>query len=158
MRSYARSDRIDGSQQKRSKQKNSNMDGHQPGWWLLNKINITMWTFLRNIVIFCWVSKVLRGCIGFVLLRFGIGPENAPHSLDQSDTKLNPIKTLLPAFSRASGGLLVFTLSSHWLYRTFSILLIGRCNYFGFNFMTLDQKVVQWNMSKMQVEFNPIFL
>lgn len=89
------------------------------------------------------MSKVLRDCIGFALLRFGIGPENAPHSLDQSDTKLNPIKTLLPAFSRALGGLLVFTLSSHWLLRAFSILLIGRCNYFGFNFMTLDQKVVQ---------------
>ena len=52
-------------------------------------------------VIFNWVSKVIRDCIGFALLCSVIGLENSRHLLSQSDTKLKPIATWLLAFSRA---------------------------------------------------------
>ena len=59
--------------------------------------------------IFNWVAKVIPECFGFALLRYVIGPENSRHSLNQSDTKLNPITTWLPAFSRALVSLVGFT-------------------------------------------------
>ena len=43
-------------------------------------------SFVR--VIFNWVSKVIRDCIGFALLRSVSGLENSRHLLSQSDTKL----------------------------------------------------------------------
>ena len=68
---------------------------------------------------------------------FGItslyGPQNSCHFLSRSDSLLKPITTCSPAFSRALGILLDFALSSHWLFNVLSFLLIGRCNYFGFN-------------------------
>ena len=54
--------------------------------------------------------------MGFALLRSLIGPENSCHSLSQSQAKLTPITTWSPAFSRAFGEALVFTLSSHCLF------------------------------------------
>ena len=48
--------------------------------------------------------------------------------LNQSDAKLKSITTWSPAFSRALGGLVVFTLSSHWLSKVFYFLLIGCCD------------------------------
>lgn len=39
------------------------------------------------------MSKVLKDCIGFVLLRSVIGPENSCHLLDQLEAKLKPITT-----------------------------------------------------------------
>ena len=36
--------------------------------------------------------------------------------------------------------LVVFTLSSHWLLKALSFLLIGRCDHFGFGFTTLNRK------------------
>ena len=44
------------------------------------------------------------------LLRSVIGPENSHHSFNQSDSKLKPITTGSPAFSRVSGCLVVFYL------------------------------------------------
>ena len=58
------------------------------------------------------MSNEIRDNICFVLLRSVIGPENSRHSRNQSDAKLKPIATWSPAFSRAFGGLVVFTLSS----------------------------------------------
>ena len=68
---------------------------------------------------------------GFALLRPVIGPENSWHPLNQSNAKPKTITTWSPAFSRALGSLLVFTLSSHWLLVTFSFALIGCCDNFG---------------------------
>ena len=51
--------------------------------------------------IFNRVSKVIRDCIGFALLRSVIGLENLRQPLNQSDTKLKPIATWSLAFSRA---------------------------------------------------------
>ena len=68
---------------------------------------------------------------GFALLRPVIGPENSWHPLNQSNAKLKTITTWSPAFSRALGSLLVFTLSSHWLLVTFSFAVIGCCDNFG---------------------------
>ena len=84
--------------------------------------------------IFNWVSKVIRDCIGFALLRFNtvIGLENSRHPLNQSDAKVKPIATWSLAFSRAWGR---FPLK-------FSFVLIGRCDYFGFGFTTLNRKAL----------------
>ena len=73
------------------------------------------------------MSKVIRDCIGFALLRSVIGLENSRHLLNQSDAKLKPI---------------AFTLNSHWLLVIFPFVLIGRCDDFGFGFRftTLNRK------------------
>ena len=88
--------------------------------------------------IFNWVSKVIRNCIGFALLRSVIGLENSRHPLNQSDAKLKPIATWSLAFSRAWDRLRVFTLSSHWFVVIFIFVLIGCCDYFGFGFSTVN--------------------
>ena len=78
--------------------------------------------------------------IALVLPYFAvIGPENSRHSLNQSDAKLKPTTTWSPAFSRALGRVVVFTLSSHWLLKVFSSLLIGCCNYFSFRFTSVNR-------------------
>ena len=58
--------------------------------------------------IFNRVSEVIWDCCKFAFFRFMIGPENLHHFLNQSDSKLKPIATWSPAFSRASGSVLVF--------------------------------------------------
>ena len=63
-------------------------------------------------------------------------------SLNQSDAKLKPITNWLPAFSRALYSLVGFTLSSHWLFRLLSFRLIGRCDFFGLGFKTLNRKAL----------------
>ena len=91
------------------------------------------------------MSKVIRDCIGFALLRSVIGPENSRHPLSQSDAELKPIVTWLLAFSRAWNRLHVFTLSSHWLLVISTFVRIGRCDYFGFGFTTLNRKALYQN-------------
>ena len=81
-----------------------------------------------------------------------IGPENSRHSLNQSDVKL--YTTWSPAFSRAFGIWLVFTLSSHWL---FSFLLIGRCGYFGFARTILKRKL-NWPILSLTFNYLSLFL
>ena len=88
------------------------------------------------------MSRVIRECIGFALLLSCDWLKNSRLAFNQSDAKLIPIAIWSPAFSRALGGLVVFTLSSRWLFQLFSFLLIGRCDYFGFGFMTLNRKVL----------------
>ena len=63
--------------------------------------NYLIYFLKQDRVIFNWVSKVIRDCIGFALLCSVIGLENSRHLLNQSDTKLKPIATWLLAFSRA---------------------------------------------------------
>ena len=71
-----------------------------------------------------WALTIIGNCIGFARLSFVIGPENWRHSPNQSDAKPTPTSTWSHAFSRASDGLLVFTLSSHWPFKMSSFLLI----------------------------------
>lgn len=81
-----------------------------------------------NRATFNWVSKVIRDRFSFALRCCVIGPGNSRHSLNQSDAKLKPITTWSVEFSRALDILVGFILSSHWLFRVFSFLLIGHCN------------------------------
>ena len=61
--------------------------------------------------------------------------------LNQSDTKLKYVTfPRLKSFN-------VFTLSSHWLLVIFTIVLIGRFDYFGFGFTTLKLKSALSHMS-----------
>ena len=78
-----------------------------------------------------------------------IGPENSHHSLNQSETKLKPITTWSPAFSRALGSSIVFVLSSHWLFKAFHFLLICHRAYFGFSFTTLNRKELYQLLGKI---------
>ena len=80
----------------------------------------------------CW--KQPGDCFGFALLRSVIGPENSRHLIKQS---VQPFTTPSAAFSRALRGLLVFTLSCHWLFKAFSVLLISYFHFFGFGSTTL---------------------
>ena len=47
---------------------------------------------------FSIVSKIIRDCNGFALLRSTIGLENSRHSFNQSHTELKAILTWFPAF------------------------------------------------------------
>ena len=83
-----------------------------------------LYSFLYyNRAIFNSVSKVIQDCFGFALFRYGIGPENLRHFLDQPDSKVWTIATWSLAFSRASGSSRDFTSSSNWLLAIFSWLL-----------------------------------
>ena len=90
--------------------------------------------YFRNCAIFHLVLKPIQDCSVFASLRVVIGPSNSHHPFNQSDAKPKPIKTWSPAFSRALGIWVSFTLSSHWLSRVFFFLLIGCWDYFGFGF------------------------
>ena len=61
--------------------------------------------------------------------------------------KLKPIVIWTNAFSRASCRSHVFTLSFDWLLVTFTFVLIGLCDYFGFGFVfgftTLNRKAYE---------------
>lgn len=63
-----------------------------------------------------------------------------PH---QSDSKLKSTITRSSAFCRAWGNFVGFPSISHWLFKLFSFLLIGRNNYFGFSFTTQLKKPSQ---------------
>lgn len=80
------------------------------------------------------ISVRIRDCIGFALLNCFIGLENSRHPLSKLDAKLKPIATWSLEFSRAPGRLRAFTSSCHWLPLIISVVLIGRCDYFGFGF------------------------
>ena len=55
---------------------------------------------------FSIVSKIIRDCIGYALLRFVIGPKHPSHSPNQSNAKLTNHESVarlfppFPAFSR----------------------------------------------------------
>lgn len=77
---------------------------------------------------------------GFCLTCSVIGSENSRHYLGQSGAKLKPQPH--GTFSRAVGAWSFFSLSSHWLSRVYSFVLIRRCDYIGFGFTTLNQKLL----------------
>ena len=80
------------------------------------------------------MSKAIRDYFGFALFLQVIGPKDSHHFLDQSDSKLKPFATWTPAFSRASGSLLVFTSSSPG---DIVLTMTGCCDCIGFGFPTL---------------------
>ena len=90
--------------------------------------------------VFNWLSKVIKVCISFSLLRSVIGPENSRNSLNQSYANKKPISTWSPAFSRALGSFHCFTLSPHWFSRVLSSHLIGRSDNFQFGFTAPNRK------------------
>ena len=90
--------------------------------------------------VFNWLSKVIKVCISFSLLRSVIGPESSRNSLNQSYAKQKPISTWSPAFSRALGSFHCFTLSPHWFSRVLSSHLIGRSDNFQFGFTAPNRK------------------
>ena len=55
---------------------------------------------------------------------------------------MKPMATWSLAFPRTYSRLHVFTLSSDWLLVIFIFSLIGRCDHFGFGFMTLNSKAL----------------
>ena len=61
------------------------------------------------------------------LIRQSQRPENSRHSFYQSGTKIKPITTWSFTFSRASGSLVGFTLSSH--LQGIAVHLICRCSF-----------------------------
>ena len=59
----------------------------------------------------------------YASLRSLIGPENSHHSFNQSDSKLKPITTWSPAFSRVSGCLVIFLLGLVvWLWKVEAVV------------------------------------
>ena len=70
--------------------------------------------------------------IGFALLRSVIGPEKSRHFLNQSDAKLkinnDLIACVFPRFRKFG----CFIVSSHWPWKVFFLLLIGRSDYCAF--------------------------
>ena len=86
------------------------------------------------------MSKLIRDRFGFASLSSLIGLKVSRHLLNQSDAKRKPTASWPLAFSRASRSLLVLTLSSDWLLVMFSFVLIGKSDFFGFGFTTLNRK------------------
>ncbi len=84
--------------------------------------------------------KVNCDCFGFTLLRLVIGLKISHHFLSQSELQPKPIMTRLRTFSRALCQLHVFALSFDWFTGLSVSFVIGQSNYFGFGFMTLNQK------------------
>ena len=64
----------------------------------------------------------------FCLLCHVIGTEISNHPLNQSHSKIKPIAIWSLPFSRALGGLFVFTLRSYWLLMILSFHPIGCCD------------------------------
>ena len=54
---------------------------------------------LCDTAIFSWVSKIVRHCLRFALLRSVLGPENSRHPTNQSDAKLISITTRFHALA-----------------------------------------------------------
>ena len=73
---------------------------------------------------FEWSVESKSELLWFCFLSFGDWSRILPYLLNQSDSKLKPIATWSPAFSRALGSLLLFTWSSHWLLKYFIVLVV----------------------------------
>ena len=87
---------------------------------------------------------MIRNRISFVLLCFcgsnWSKKARATLSTNQMQTKTN--RNLVTRVSRALGSLLGLTLTSPWLLRVFSFLLIGCGDNFGFGFTRLNRKTL----------------
>ena len=87
------------------------------------------------------MSKVIRDCIGFALLCVVIGLENSCHPLSQSDARLKKNRDLVTrVFPRSRPVTRVYFEFS--LALIVSLVLIGRCDYFGFGFLTFNRKAL----------------
>lgn len=72
------------------------------------------------------MSKIIRDCSGFTSPSSVIGPENSrfPQPIRcKTKTNVDLVSRVFPRFRRFA----CLRLSSHWLFRVFSFLLIGRC-------------------------------
>lgn len=97
------------------------------------------------------VSKVSWDCVGFDLLHSVIGPKkNSQHFLYQSDANHDLVTRIFPRF------LVGFTLSSHWLLKVLSFLLISWCDYFGFDFTILNLKALNTKAETIQDFLEPL--
>lgn len=102
------------------------------------------------------MSKAIRDCLRFAVLCSVIGPKKlAPipqPNRCKAVTNHGPVARALPRF-RLFGS---FTLNSYRLSKIFCFLLIGRCDYFGFLFMTLNRKrcTTLPNMSRIRQNFS----
>ena len=91
---------------------------------------------------FNWVSKVNCVCISFTLLRsVRIGQQNSRHFFNQWEAKPKPIASRTNTFCRALHRLHVIALYSYWpIIALFRSVVIGRSNWLGFGFTTLNWK------------------
>ena len=80
------------------------------------------------------MSKVIRDCFGFALIRTVIGQYNSYHALNQSQAERKQIVTWSSAFSRAFGSLPVFSLSPQWPMMTQTFAMNECCDIFGLGF------------------------
>ena len=72
-----------------------------------------------------FVSKLIPDCFSFGLPRSAIGPKKWRQLFNQIAAEVEPITHRLIAYSRASGSLVDFALSSHWLLMIFFFVVIG---------------------------------
>ena len=97
------------------------------------------YALLVSAVLNC-VTKVIRDCVGFALLRYVIGPENSRHIFNQSDkTKTNHglVTCVFPCFKQFT----CLYFESSLAPRDIFFPLIECCGCFGFEFLTFSQKV-----------------
>ena len=69
--------------------------------------------------------KLIPDRFSFGLPRSAIGPKKWPQLFNQIAAEVEPITNRLIAYSRASGSLLDFALSSHWLLMIFFFVLLA---------------------------------
>ena len=72
-----------------------------------------------------FVLKLISDCFSFGLPRSAIGPKKWRQLFNQIAAEVEPITNRLIAYSRASGSLLDFALSSHWLL----MIIFLRCDW-----------------------------
>ena len=90
--------------------------------------------------IFKWVSKVIRNSFVFCITSLCAWSTKLASLSKPIGWKLKSITIWTPAFSRTLGNLVEFTISSHWLLKIFSFLLIGLCVNFRFSFTALNRE------------------
>ena len=95
--------------------------------------------FVCFVFLIQWVA-IERFSIVFALLRSVIGCQNSRHFLNQWEANPKPIVPRSHVFSRAWHRLPVFASSSDWFILLFPSVMIGRSNYFAFDFATLNLK------------------
>jgi len=115
------------------------------------------WVILYIRVVFTWAFKVIRICLGFVLLRSvcslwlvkSLAPLSHPI---RSKTKTNrdTLINFFPRFCR----LHVFASSFDWFSGLSVSFVIGQSDYFGFVFYDTQLKTTLWVViEKAKVEF-----
>ena len=109
-------------------------NGKNLHWRAAQRNIVTRQSLLRYGFVTVYTATFSFQCrIAVVLLYFALWLVQKTRDTLSTNQMQNQktITTWSPAFSRALGSLLVFTLSSHWLLVTFSFALIGCCDNFG---------------------------